>query len=177
MLPPLLLLLLQAGILQGEVDSLMVMDQWQASLMRALAQLQLKCSPEARAAVAAKFDMDEGEEGLEQQGLVGPGDEDGDETVRSSFPGGDTASEQQLATGELGRSAQLVGAQEQIEQQALPGQYLQQQLQQEPRQQQQPQQQQRQDPPSRQQKQQQQQAAERVTQPTRPTKKRKKRAV
>lgn len=32
----------QAGILQGEVTNLMVMDQWQASLMRSLAQLQLK---------------------------------------------------------------------------------------------------------------------------------------
>eukprot|EP00883_Tetradesmus_obliquus_P007855 jgi/Sobl393_1/18509/SZX73966.1 len=59
----------QAGILQGEVDSLMVMDQWQASLMRALAQLQLKNSPEARAAVAAKFDMDySSEEGQAAEG-------------------------------------------------------------------------------------------------------------
>ncbi|WIA29514.1 hypothetical protein OEZ86_012015 [Tetradesmus obliquus] len=59
----------QAGILQGEVDSLMVMDQWQASLMRALAQLQLKSSPEARAAVAAKFDMDDSsEEGQAAEG-------------------------------------------------------------------------------------------------------------
>jgi molecular chaperone DnaK len=56
----------QAGILQGDVDSLMVMDQWQASLMRALAQLQLKNSAKARSKVEQKFDMDddEGEEEL-----------------------------------------------------------------------------------------------------------------
>jgi len=50
----------QAGILQGEVESLMVMDQWQASLMRALAQLQLKSSSEARSQVQQKFDMEDG---------------------------------------------------------------------------------------------------------------------
>lgn len=55
----LLLLLLQAGILQGQVDSLMVMDQWQASLMRALAQLQLKSSPEVRQRVEEQFDMED----------------------------------------------------------------------------------------------------------------------
>ncbi|KAF8073120.1 dnaK [Scenedesmus sp. PABB004] len=48
----------QAGILQGQVEGLMVMDQWQASLMRALATLQLRSSPEAVARVRAQFDMD-----------------------------------------------------------------------------------------------------------------------
>jgi hypothetical protein len=167
----LLLLLLQAGILQGEVDSLMVMDQWQASLMRALAQLQLKSSPEARAAVAAKFDMDESTEGLEQQpGAVG--DEDDDEDL-SSISLGDDA-EQQLAALELEQIEQL-GGQEQIEQQPLPAQDLQQ-LQQRPRQQQQSQQQQPGEHPPRQQ-QQQQQRQEHGTQATRPTKKRRKRAA
>lgn len=47
----------QAGILQGQVDGLMVMDQWQASLMRALAQLQLQASPDVRKRVQEKFDL------------------------------------------------------------------------------------------------------------------------
>jgi molecular chaperone DnaK len=83
---------LQAGILQGEVDSLMVMDQWQASLMRALAQLQLKTSPEARSQVEEKFDMldddvegdadelemeEEGEEEVDGGGDVGGGSTEG----------------------------------------------------------------------------------------------------
>jgi molecular chaperone DnaK len=58
---------LQAGILQGDVDSLMVMDQWQASLMRALAQLQLKSDPSARSQVEQKFDL-EAAENEEQEG-------------------------------------------------------------------------------------------------------------
>jgi molecular chaperone DnaK len=37
----------QAGILQGEVSDMMVLDVWQASLMRAMAQLQLRQSGEA----------------------------------------------------------------------------------------------------------------------------------
>lgn len=45
----------------------MVMDQWQASLMRALAQLQLQRNPEARTRVAAQFDMAEGDWQHEQQ--------------------------------------------------------------------------------------------------------------
>eukprot|EP00775_Hariotina_reticulata_P011055 gene11055-11210_t len=49
----------QAGILQGDVSSLMVMDQWQASLMRALAQLQLKSNPAARSRVKQQFDMED----------------------------------------------------------------------------------------------------------------------
>lgn len=49
----------QAGILQGDVSSLMVMDQWQASLMRALAQLQLKRNPAARSRVKQQFDMED----------------------------------------------------------------------------------------------------------------------
>lgn len=63
----------QAGILQGEVDSLMVMEQWQASLMRALAQLQLKNDPKARAQVEEKFDIEE--EGEEEEEEEGQGDE------------------------------------------------------------------------------------------------------
>ncbi|GBF90941.1 molecular chaperone [Raphidocelis subcapitata] len=48
----------QAGILQGEVSELMVLDQWQASLMRSLAQLQLRQSKQAREAVEGAFDME-----------------------------------------------------------------------------------------------------------------------
>ena len=47
----------QAGILQGEVTNLMVMDQWQASLMRTLAGLQLRESAGARAAVEEGFEL------------------------------------------------------------------------------------------------------------------------
>lgn len=50
---------MQAGILQGQVDSLMVMDQWQASLMRALAQLQLKSNPKTRQQIELQFDMED----------------------------------------------------------------------------------------------------------------------
>ncbi len=53
----------QAGILQGEVSDLMVMDQWQASLMRTLAKLQLAQDAGARAAVEGKFDMGDLDEG------------------------------------------------------------------------------------------------------------------
>ncbi len=38
----------QAGILQGEVSDMMVLDVWQASLMRAMAQLQLRQSQQAQ---------------------------------------------------------------------------------------------------------------------------------
>lgn len=64
----------QAGILQGEVDSLMVMEQWQASLMRALAQVQLKNDPKARAQVEEKFGIEE--EGEKEEEQEGQGDED-----------------------------------------------------------------------------------------------------
>jgi molecular chaperone DnaK len=43
----------QAGVLQGEVGDVMVLDQWQASLMRAAAQLALQQQPQAGAGGAA----------------------------------------------------------------------------------------------------------------------------
>lgn len=49
----------QAGILQGQVDGLMVMEQWQASLMRSLATLTLRNDAAAAAAVADRYDIDE----------------------------------------------------------------------------------------------------------------------
>lgn len=55
----------QAGILQGQVDDLMVLDQWQASLMRALAQLQLNSDAAVRQHVAEQFDIGEGDAGLD----------------------------------------------------------------------------------------------------------------
>ncbi|KAG1666877.1 hypothetical protein FOA52_013510 [Chlamydomonas sp. UWO 241] len=53
----------QAGVLQGEVVGLMVMDQWQASLMRALAEMKLREDPNAMAAVGKSYapDGDDGE--------------------------------------------------------------------------------------------------------------------
>jgi molecular chaperone DnaK len=66
---------IQAGILQGEVSDMMVMEQWQASLMRALAQMQLKSNPEVREQVEQQFDLGsldgekkEEEEGKEEEG-------------------------------------------------------------------------------------------------------------
>lgn len=47
--------LVQAGILQGEVSNLMVLDQWQASLMRCMAELQLRQSAEAREAITGRW--------------------------------------------------------------------------------------------------------------------------
>ncbi|GLI64484.1 hypothetical protein VaNZ11_007759, partial [Volvox africanus] len=52
----------QAGILQGEISNLMVMDQWQASLMRALAKLQLQADPRVRQRLEQQYSLeDEGE--------------------------------------------------------------------------------------------------------------------
>lgn len=68
----------QAGILQGEVDSLMVMDQWQASLMRSLAQLQLRNSPAARSQVEEKFDMEDDLDFEEDELESSDGEESGD---------------------------------------------------------------------------------------------------
>lgn len=77
----------QAGILQGEVDSLMVMEQWQASLMRALAQMQLKNSPKARAQVQEKFDFNEDEDEAEEgEGGLG---EHGDAAAEAEGQHGD----------------------------------------------------------------------------------------
>ncbi len=58
---------MQAGILQGEVSNLMVLDQWQASLMRSLAELQLRQDQEARQAISSKFDMEEADMGADMQ--------------------------------------------------------------------------------------------------------------
>ncbi|GIL56890.1 hypothetical protein Vafri_12177, partial [Volvox africanus] len=52
----------QAGILQGEISNLMVIDQWQASLMRALAKLQLQSDPRVRQRLEQQYSLeDEGE--------------------------------------------------------------------------------------------------------------------
>ncbi|MEW5299539.1 MAG: hypothetical protein WDW36_002546 [Sanguina aurantia] len=52
----------QAAILQGDISNVMVMDQWQASLMRALAQVQLKSSPETKQAVEERFNLSDEKE-------------------------------------------------------------------------------------------------------------------
>lgn len=49
----------QAGVLQGQVKGLMVMDQWQASLMRALADMKLKSDPATKEKLKAQFEIDD----------------------------------------------------------------------------------------------------------------------
>jgi len=58
----------------------MVMDQWQASLMRTLAQLQLKQNKDARQKVEDAFDMGQMEEtdGEEADGSEEEGDGEGE---------------------------------------------------------------------------------------------------
>lgn len=73
----------QAGIYEGQVSDLMVMDVWQASLMRAFAQLQLereqgglgegKAAREEDAEEAAAFELFEAQQAaLQQADLGGP---------------------------------------------------------------------------------------------------------
>ena len=64
----------QAGVLQGQIKGLMVMDQWQASLMRALAGMKLKSDPSTKEKLRAKFELED-EEGSNQDQ---EGQEDGD---------------------------------------------------------------------------------------------------
>ncbi|KAG2438835.1 hypothetical protein HXX76_005375 [Chlamydomonas incerta] len=63
----------QAGILQGEITNLMVMDQWQASLMRALAKLQLRSDPRVRQQLEQRYDLEEGGQELGGGGEGGEG--------------------------------------------------------------------------------------------------------
>ena len=49
---------IQAGILEGQVSDVMVMDVWQASLMRAIALRQLKNNPDL-AGIRDKYDLSE----------------------------------------------------------------------------------------------------------------------
>ncbi|EFJ48180.1 Hsp70 protein Hsp70D [Volvox carteri f. nagariensis] len=74
----------QAGILQGEISNLMVMDQWQASLMRALAKLQLQADPRVRQRMERQYSLeDEGESAVDEYdeddvyGRGGGGNEEG----------------------------------------------------------------------------------------------------
>lgn len=72
----------QAGILQGEVSDLMVMDQWQASLMRTLAQMQLRRDGAARERVEGAFDMAGlDDDGREEDGEVVDDGGDGNDGV------------------------------------------------------------------------------------------------
>jgi heat shock protein 1/8 len=70
----------QAGVLQGQVKGLMVMDQWQASLMRALADMKLKSDPETKERLKAQFEMDDEEEG------EGEGQEEGQSEGAAAAP-------------------------------------------------------------------------------------------
>ena len=57
----------QAGILQGDVADVMVMDIWQASLMRAFAEQQLRDAP------GAEDGADEAADAPGPEGGPGPG--------------------------------------------------------------------------------------------------------
>lgn len=62
----------QAGILQGDVADVMVMDIWQASLMRAFAEQQLQDAPSSveGADEAADPTVHEGRAGLEVDAVL-----------------------------------------------------------------------------------------------------------
>lgn len=85
LLPP------QAGILQGEISNLMVMDQWQASLMRALAKLQLRSDPRVRQKLEQQYDLEEGGEELggEEEGAGGGGEAAGEGAGGAAAGGGE----------------------------------------------------------------------------------------
>jgi molecular chaperone DnaK len=83
----------------------MVMDQWQASLMRALAQLQLRESPSTRARVQEKFELDEAsagaaaeEAGASSQAQEEEGRQQASSSLRDVQPGAglDPKQQQQL---------------------------------------------------------------------------------
>ena len=74
----------QAGVLQGQIKGLMVMDQWQASLMRALADMKLKSDPAAKERLTAQFELEE--EGREEALLEGEGEEAEKEAASSTKP-------------------------------------------------------------------------------------------
>ena len=59
----------QAGILEGQISDVMVMDVWQANLMRALAQKQLKQSDETAASLGL-LDQDFPDEVLRHDSLA-----------------------------------------------------------------------------------------------------------
>lgn len=61
---------MQAGILQGQVKDMMVMDQWQASLMRALADMKLRTDPVAKQKVQENYSLsaEDEDEGLDDLG-------------------------------------------------------------------------------------------------------------
>ncbi|PNW75659.1 hypothetical protein CHLRE_12g535700v5 [Chlamydomonas reinhardtii] len=81
----------QAGILQGEISNLMVMDQWQASLMRALAKLQLRSDPRVRQKLEQQYDLEEGGEELggEEEGAGGGGEAAGEGAGGAAAGGGE----------------------------------------------------------------------------------------
>ncbi|KAG2495678.1 hypothetical protein HYH03_006278 [Edaphochlamys debaryana] len=79
----------QAGILQGEISNLMVMDQWQASLMRALAKMQLRSDPRVRDRVEQTYSLeDEGEDAADEsaQGSGSDGEAAGEEGAGKGKP-------------------------------------------------------------------------------------------
>lgn len=61
---------MQAGMLEGQVSDVMVMDIWQASLMRAFAQQQLSKETDAAAADVEGADNVKDEQASFSVGLV-----------------------------------------------------------------------------------------------------------
>ncbi|KAG2453319.1 hypothetical protein HYH02_001543 [Chlamydomonas schloesseri] len=88
----------QAGILQGEISNLMVMDQWQASLMRALAKLQLRSDPRVRQRLEQSYDLEEGGEEL-----LGEGAGEGGEGAAAAAGGESGLEEEEDEQGKGGK--------------------------------------------------------------------------
>ncbi|GIL87151.1 hypothetical protein Vretimale_14267 [Volvox reticuliferus] len=78
----------QAGILQGEISNLMVMDQWQASLMRALAKLQLQSDPRVKQRLEQQYSLEDKGESVVNGDEYGDGGGDEDRVEGGSRTGG-----------------------------------------------------------------------------------------
>ncbi|GIL87150.1 hypothetical protein Vretimale_14267 [Volvox reticuliferus] len=77
-----------AGILQGEISNLMVMDQWQASLMRALAKLQLQSDPRVKQRLEQQYSLEDKGESVVNGDEYGDGGGDEDRVEGGSRTGG-----------------------------------------------------------------------------------------
>lgn len=82
---------MQAGILQGDVADVMVMDIWQASLMRAFAKQQLRETDSAADEMESSTDDDEIEDEDEEDDVLNEvsepdfdSDDDSDEEIGSA---------------------------------------------------------------------------------------------
>ncbi|GIL76591.1 hypothetical protein Vretimale_19517 [Volvox reticuliferus] len=78
----------QAGILQGEISNLMVMDQRQASLMRALAKMQLQSDPRVKQRLEQQYSLEDEGESVVNGDEYGDGGGDEDRVEGDSRTGG-----------------------------------------------------------------------------------------